>query len=87
MTFLWQSVESSVIKSFGYDTVENILVVHFNSNSVWLYIDVPFDVYAELSESKSKGKYFNLHIRNFYVSQKYVRDEHQKDLELLNAET
>ncbi len=62
-------VESSLIRSVGYDLDSSILEVEFvGDNRVYAYYDVPLSVYNELLEAESKGIYFNEYIRDMYAS-------------------
>lgn len=63
---------SSVIKRVVYDTKLSALAVQFNSESIWVYLDVPIEVYDELINAHSAGNYFNKHIRNVYESEQYM---------------
>jgi len=58
---------SFILKCSWYEDC-NILMVTFNTGSIWTYYDVPFEVYAGFIKSPSYGKYFNLNIRNSYYS-------------------
>jgi lysyl-tRNA synthetase class 2 len=55
---------STAIKSFDYDAEKKILKVEFNNGSVYLYRDVPKDIYKGLKDSPSIGQYFNSHIKD-----------------------
>lgn len=63
-------VDSSNIKSIGFDEDSSTLEVEFNSGAVYQYFDVPFNVYNGMIEADSKGKYFAQHIKGFY---RYVK--------------
>jgi hypothetical protein len=52
-------VESSMIKSIGYDPLEEVLEVEFNRGGVYQYLGVPEDVYTTVAESDSVGKSFS----------------------------
>ncbi|MEZ5026733.1 MAG: KTSC domain-containing protein [Chitinophagales bacterium] len=58
-----ESVQSSMIRSLGYDSNTSTLEVEFNSGAVWQYYDVPESVYYDMRNSDSIGKYFNANIR------------------------
>jgi hypothetical protein len=58
--------ESSVIGAVGHSRV---LEIQFESGRVYQYFNVPEDVYEEMLNSDSKGKYFNSHIRGKYEYQ------------------
>jgi tyrosyl-tRNA synthetase len=57
------SVESSVIKSIGYNPANQILQIEFENTGVYLYHDVPAEVYAGLMNADSHGHYFNEYIK------------------------
>jgi hypothetical protein len=63
---LRDEVESSVIKSVGYDRKTNVLEVEFRTGRIYQYLLVPQSVYRELMRSDSIGKYFNAEIRGSY---------------------
>ena len=52
------SVNSSMIKSLGYDVSSFLLEVEFTNGKVYQYLDVPSDVYSSLVDSNSVGKSF-----------------------------
>tara|TARA_R110002020_G_scaffold26270_23_gene84906 strand:+ start:869 stop:1084 length:216 start_codon:yes stop_codon:yes gene_type:complete len=53
------NVESSLIKSIGYQEETSVLEVEFNNGSVYLYAGVPEDIYDQILEADSAGKAFN----------------------------
>ena len=61
-----QSVESSNLRSIGYDEDKEILEVEFLHGGIYQYIDVPKDEYEGLMGADSHGKYFSANIRNNY---------------------
>lgn len=67
-----QSVESSNLSSIGYDAENEILEVEFNHGGVYQYFDVPLNVYKELINADSHGKYFAANIRNEYEFKKIL---------------
>ncbi len=63
-----QPVESSLIRSVGYDLAGSILEIELiEPNHLYTFYDVPFSVYDELMDAPSKGKYFNEFIRDLYA--------------------
>ena len=64
-------VDSSNLKSIGYDPNEQILEVEFKGNVVWQYRNVPLNVWLELESAPSKGKYFQSQIRERFASTGY----------------
>jgi len=61
-----QFVESSMIKSIGYDAQSSTLEIEFNSGAVWQYFDFPESLWYEFESSESKGKFFHGQIKNQY---------------------
>ena len=51
-------VQSSDIRSVGYDSKTETLEVEFVSKSIYQYFRVPEDVYEGLMNASSKGGYF-----------------------------
>ena len=60
-----QEVASSSIDAIGYDETTRTLEIEFRT-SVYQYEDVPEDVYEDLMEVDSKGRYFHECIRDVY---------------------
>lgn len=61
-----QAVESTTVRSIGYNARSQVLEVEFQSGTVYQYFDVPEAVHEEFRGADSKGKYFNLEIRDEY---------------------
>lgn len=59
-------VNSSDIADIGYDDTTMTLEVGFHSGSIYQYFDVPQTAYGEFMSADSKGKYFNMYIKNNY---------------------
>jgi hypothetical protein len=62
------AVESTTIRSAGYDSAEQILEIEFTSGAVYQYLDVPAAVFDELMRAESKGQFFNREIREDYTA-------------------
>ena len=62
-----ESVQSSNIASLGYDSDTSTLEVEFHSGAVWQYHDVPENVYYDMKNSESLGKFFNANIKRQYA--------------------
>ena len=58
-----QSVESSNVKSVGYDAEQKILVVAFQNGGVYQYAGVQPKMYADLLEAESIGRFVSQVIR------------------------
>lgn len=61
-----EHVESTMIRSFGFDSTTSILEVEFNSGAIWQYFDVPESLYYEMKSAGSCGKFFNANIKGQY---------------------
>tara|TARA_R100000664_G_scaffold19812_1_gene28988 strand:+ start:730 stop:942 length:213 start_codon:yes stop_codon:yes gene_type:complete len=57
-------VDSSMIKSLGYDAVESVLEVEFVRGGIYQYSDVPPDVYVNVMGADSVGKAFTLLVKS-----------------------
>ena len=60
------AMPSSVIRKHDYEPDAEELTITFVTGRVYLYKDVPADVYAEFCEAPSRGAFFNKHIRDAY---------------------
>lgn len=60
------SVPSSNIASIGYDEGTETLEVEFLSGSVYQYYNVPLNMYEQLMQDGSKGRFLNTYIKNAY---------------------
>jgi len=69
-------LDSSFIQSISWYEDANILMLYFNTGSVWFYYDVPFEIYSAFTTAPSLGRYFNANVRNEYSSQKLAYHEH-----------
>ncbi|NOH03142.1 MAG: KTSC domain-containing protein [Chloroflexi bacterium] len=61
-----QTVQSSDLRSVGYDPVNSILEIEFNSGGVYQYFNVPASVYQALMRASSHGRYFHANIKDRY---------------------
>ena len=58
---------STVIQSFEYDPASRTLLVVFQSGRRYTYEAVPPETFAALQSSRSKGEFFNTHIRDKFT--------------------
>jgi hypothetical protein len=59
-------INSSNIKNAVYDTETKDLTITFNNNSLYMYQDVPWELFTKFRMSESQGKFFSQNIsRNF----------------------
>lgn len=59
-------VDSSIIRSVGYDPESLTLEIEFTTKDVRQYVKVPQEVYDALMASSSLGMYFRRHIKDEY---------------------
>jgi len=59
-------VESSMIRSYGFDSSTSTLEVEFNNGAIWQYFDVTESLYYEMKSAGSCGKFFNANIKEQY---------------------
>lgn len=59
-------VNSSNIKSIGYDISMAVLEVEFIYGDVYQYFNVPSNLYQEFMDAPSKGKFFDDYVKYNY---------------------
>lgn len=74
------STDSSAISHWGYDVYSQRLFLRMRDSGIlYVYLDVPYEVAAELRHTPSVGRYYNTSIKGKYYSRnlgyKAVRDE------------
>ncbi|GAA0660456.1 hypothetical protein GCM10010193_09270 [Kitasatospora atroaurantiaca] len=62
-----EDVESSALRSVGYDRGGHVLEIEFVSSSVYQYSGVPGRIHRALMAAASHGRYFNQAIRGRYT--------------------
>ena len=67
-----QAVDSSMIRSLGYNPEGQILEVEFVKGQVYQYEGVPVEVFDTLIDSDSIGKAFSQHVRSQGYAYKQV---------------
>ncbi len=55
-------VNSSSIRSVGYDATLRIMEIEFDSGGIYQYFDTPQHLYQEMMSATSKGKFFDSNI-------------------------
>jgi len=65
-------VKSANLSKVGYDEESELLLIVFNSGSIYEFQKVPKDLYESLMQAPSIGSFFNKTIRNRYVYKKIV---------------
>lgn len=59
-------VSSSNLAAVGYDSDSETLEVEFLSGSIYQYYNVPQNMYDQLMQEGSKGRFLNAYIKNAY---------------------
>ena len=59
-------VDSSMLKSVGYDEKKKILEVEFNHGGIYEYYDVEKETFDDLMNADSVGRYFINNIKDDY---------------------
>ena len=66
-----RSVKSSLIDKVGYDPEAKVLAVQMNySSDVYLYQDVPQDIFDDLLAAESKGGFYVKNIKGKYKTER-----------------
>jgi hypothetical protein len=70
-----ETVESSQLKSVGYDAEKQILEIEFKGKGeaiggVYQYLDVPQHIHRELMAAESIGRYFGPNVRGKFQFKK-----------------
>ena len=74
-------VESSSLRSVGYDEATETLEVEFLTGRVYRYENVPAQAHDWLMRSRGKGGYFNRMIRDRYAMHDVTPRPPETDLE------
>lgn len=59
-------VDSSVISKAEYCNQSDQMLITFKNGRIYMYDDVPRNVFDEMISAESVGRYFNSHVRNLY---------------------
>jgi hypothetical protein len=57
-------IDSSFIQHIHWYEDTSNMIITFATNSVWVYYDVPKQVFINMTKSKSVGSVFNKEVRN-----------------------
>ncbi|MGT2501204.1 KTSC domain-containing protein [Bradyrhizobium guangxiense] len=60
------NVASSNVQSIGYEPQSGTLEVEFVVGTVYQYYGVPQNIYDQLMQEPSKGRFLNTYIKNQY---------------------
>ncbi|MCH8900576.1 MAG: KTSC domain-containing protein [Acidobacteria bacterium] len=59
-------VDSSNLEQIGYDSDNMELHIIFKDSSLYVYLNVPVQIYEELQGAPSKGSYLNREVKGTY---------------------
>ena len=62
-----EAVQSTNIRSVGYEEATETLEVEFVNGSIYQYVNVPVNVHAEFMYASSKGRFHHLYIKDSYA--------------------
>ena len=65
---LRQVVESSSLRSIGYDRATATLEVEFTNGGVYRYNGVPTELWSAFRQADSKGKFFQDRVRDHFAT-------------------
>lgn len=63
-------VHSSAIAAVQYRAAQQHLDIELTTGRTYRYLDVPAEVYQAFMAAKSKGRYYNDHIRDVYLCER-----------------
>jgi len=59
-------VDSTSLRSIGYDAASLTLEVEFRNGSVYQYANVPSELWARFRRAESMGRFFQDHVRDHF---------------------
>jgi hypothetical protein len=65
-------VESSSIRSIGYDPATRTLEIEFHDGTVYQYLNIPPVVHRDLLNAASIGQYFAYFVKTSYPSRRIL---------------
>ena len=70
-------ITSSLISQIGYEPNEEVLIVQFKNGAYYQYDNVSEQMYQNMMDSSSIGKYFSSYIKNTRPYKKiFINEEH-----------
>ncbi len=63
-------LHSKTLKTAVYQPKDAWLELEFRSGAIYRYLRVPQEIYQQLLQAESKGRYFNEHIRDRFPTVK-----------------
>lgn len=71
---LMKPVQSTNIKGIGFAESKLILQVQFNNGTVYQFYEVPEIIYNQFNAAQSKGRFFQMHVKDLYKFKKMPAD-------------
>ncbi|MEA5572503.1 KTSC domain-containing protein [Calothrix sp. UHCC 0171] len=68
-------INSSMANAVGYDADMSVLQIEFRNGAVYQYAGVEPEVWQDLHDTNSVGKYFNNEIRGNYLSSRIYEND------------
>ena len=65
---------STAIRRFSYDDESRTLFVTFVDGDLYAYLDVEPQIYADMQQASSKGRFFAYRVRNRYRYRQMPKD-------------
>ena len=65
-----KAVQSKDLAIVGYDPEKSELEVTFRAGGVYVYSNVPADIYQQLLSAPSHGTFFNKNVKDLFPAQK-----------------
>ena len=75
-TIVSMAVDSSMANAVGYDEENQVLQIEFASGAIYQYAGVEPEVWEELHDTDSIGKYYNAEIKGNYECDRIYTDDY-----------
>jgi hypothetical protein len=62
----WEPVESETMNRIAYNVDESELFIEFKAGNIYVYFDVPSQLFENFKSASSKGQFFHGNIKNKY---------------------
>ena len=69
----WLPLESKLLAAVAYAAEDHVLYLRFRSGDVYRYFDFPPELYRDLLDAESKGRFFLSQIRNQFRYDRLAR--------------
>ena len=72
-------IQSSLITAVGHDESSNTLAIQFNSGKTYHYDNVPAEMFSEMQQAESAGRFFQQRIKPYQGDYPYRAIEDQAE--------